>query len=59
VTPAPPPLPRPLFGLRIAYGLAVLSGVLYFLGVPGMNVWPVAFVTKVPILLAIRGTPRK
>ena len=39
----------------LAYGLAVLSGVLYFLGVPGMNVWPVAFVTKVPILLAIRG----
>jgi apolipoprotein N-acyltransferase len=43
----------------VAYALAVLSGLLYFLGVPGMNVWPVAFVTHVPLLVALRGrSPR-
>ncbi len=49
--------PAPLLGPRLAYALAVLSGLLYFLGVPGMNVWPVAFVTHVPLLLAIQGRP--
>ena len=61
---APPesvPLPSaaPLFSMRVAYALAVVSGVTYFLGVPGVNVWPVALVTMVPLLLALSGrTPR-
>ena len=63
MTPAPPSpapdRPAPLVGARLALGLAALSGVLYFLGVPGMDVWPAAFVTKVPLLLALRGrSPR-
>jgi apolipoprotein N-acyltransferase len=41
--------------MRVAAALAVLSGLLYFLGVPGVNLWPVAFVTWVPLLLALRG----
>jgi apolipoprotein N-acyltransferase len=49
------PAAAPLFGPRLAYGFAVGSGLLYFLGVPGVNVWPVAFVTHVPLLLALRG----
>src|SRR5262249_21325576 len=50
----------PLFSARVAYGLAAVTGVTYFLGVPGMNLWPVAFVTKVPLLLALRGrTPKE
>jgi apolipoprotein N-acyltransferase len=66
--PSAPP-PAPLFGLRAAYALAVLSGLVYFLGVPGSlgalpgapsswagaSLWPAAFVAFVPLLLAIRG----
>jgi apolipoprotein N-acyltransferase len=39
----------------VAYGLAVISGLVYFLGLPGVNVWPVAFVTMAPLLVALRG----
>ena len=66
--PSAPP-PAPLFGLRSACALAVVSGLVYALGVPGSvgalpgappswagaNVWPAAFVTFVPLLLAIHG----
>ena len=35
------------------------SALLYFVGLPGVNVWPVAFVAPVPLLVAIEGrTPR-
>jgi apolipoprotein N-acyltransferase len=51
----PPPRRAPLVGPRAAYALAVLSGVLYFVGVPGMNVWPAAFVAYVPLLVALVG----
>ncbi len=50
-----PPIRSP----RIAYALAVLSGVLYFLGVPGVDVWLVAFVAHAPLLLAIHGRPAR
>ena len=54
--PAPP---SALSGRPAAYALAVSSGLLYFLGLPGVNVWPAAFVTYVPLLLALRGrSPR-
>ncbi len=43
-----------------AYGFAVLSGTLYWLSFPGMNVWPLAFLAFLPLLLAMRGqTPRR
>ncbi len=37
---------RPAF----AYGLATLSGVLYFLAFAGFDLWPLAFVAFLPIL---------
>jgi apolipoprotein N-acyltransferase len=36
-----------------AYGAAVLSGLLYWLAFAGMDVWPLAFVAWVPLLLAM------
>ena len=40
--------------------LAALSGTLYFLGFAGFDVWPLAFVAIVPLLLALEGqTPKK
>ncbi len=54
-----PPVAAPLCGPRAAYALAVLSGLLYFVGLPGVNGWPAAFVTLVPLLVAIHGrSPR-
>jgi apolipoprotein N-acyltransferase len=44
----------------LAYASAVLSGLLYWLAFPGMEVWPLAFVAWVPLLVAMRGqTPRR
>ncbi len=62
--PAPSPLaaapaPRPL-PARIAYPLAVLCGLLYFLAFPGIDLWPLAFVALAPLVVALRGqTPRR
>ncbi|MDP9150190.1 MAG: apolipoprotein N-acyltransferase [Myxococcota bacterium] len=42
------PLPQPM-----AYAAAVLSGLLYWLAFAGMDVWPLAFVAWVPLLLAM------
>ncbi len=39
----------------MAYAGAVVSGVLYWLAFPGMEVWPLAFVAWVPLLIAIQG----
>ena len=71
-TPPPPAKPpsetaaeaplavRPALTAKIAYPLAVLSGFLYFLAFPGVDVWPLAFVALVPLILALRGqTPRR
>jgi apolipoprotein N-acyltransferase len=45
---------------RTAYGLALLSGFLYFLGFPGVDVWPISLVALVPLILAMKGqTPRR
>src|SRR5687767_9546596 len=38
-----------------AAGLAALSGALYFLGFAGFEVWPLALVSLVPLLIALRG----
>jgi len=43
-----------------AYGLAFLTGVLYFVAFPGIDVWPLAFVALVPLIVALRGqSPRR
>jgi apolipoprotein N-acyltransferase len=38
-----------------ARALAVGTGLLYFLAFPGIDVWPLGFVTWVPLLVALRG----
>jgi apolipoprotein N-acyltransferase len=38
-----------------ARGLAVGTGLLYFLAFPGIDIWPLGFVTWVPLLVALRG----
>src|SRR5580704_14820845 len=56
--PAPPS--RRALPARVAYPLAVLCGFLYFLAFPGKDVWPLAFVALVPLIVALRGqTPRR
>lgn len=46
--------------LRLSSALATLTGVLYFLAFPGIDVWPLAFVTFVPLCLALEGqTPKR
>lgn len=57
--PALPDIMRPTWGAplaaRPAYALAVLSGLLYFIGFPGVDVWPVSLVALVPLIIALRG----
>lgn len=40
---------------RLAYPAAFVTGVLYFLAFPGMDVWPLGFVALVPLCVALRG----
>jgi apolipoprotein N-acyltransferase len=47
--------PRAPLAVTPAYGLATLSGILYFLGFPGIDIWPLSFVALVPLLIAMRG----
>lgn len=50
---------RPLGG-RAAYALAALSGLLYFLGFPGIDLWPLSFLALAPLIVALRRqTPRR
>jgi apolipoprotein N-acyltransferase len=52
----PVALPRVIVSSRwAARGLAVGTGLLYFLAFPGIDVWPLGFVTWVPLLIALRG----
>ncbi len=39
----------------IAYACAFLSGVLYWLAFAGMDIWPLAFVAWVPLVVALQG----
>ncbi|MDB4998893.1 MAG: Apolipoprotein N-acyltransferase [Myxococcaceae bacterium] len=39
----------------IALGLAIVSGLLYFLAFAGMDIWPLSFVCFVPYWIAIHG----
>jgi apolipoprotein N-acyltransferase len=38
----------------VAYGAAFLSGLLYWLAFPGVELWPLAFVAWVPLIVAMR-----
>lgn len=40
---------------KVAYPLAVLSGFLYFLAFPGVDLWPLSFVALAPLIIALRG----
>jgi len=57
VLPPAGALPLPA---HLAYAGAFLSGLLYWLAFAGMDVWPLAFVAWVPLVLAMhRQTPRR
>ncbi len=45
--------------LPIATGLAVLSGLLYFVAFPGIDVWPLSLVALAPLVVALRGQSPK
>lgn len=52
--------PRPLFGRTSSIALAALTGFLFYVSYPGLDVWPVAFVAWIPWMLALRGSsPRQ
>lgn len=45
---------------KVAYPLAFLSGLLYWVAFPGIDVWPVSFVALVPLFVALAGqTPKR
>lgn len=44
---------------RVAYGLSVATGLLYFVAFPGIDVWPLAFVALAPLMIAMRNQPVK
>jgi apolipoprotein N-acyltransferase len=50
--PGSPLLVRSAWAAR---ALAVATGLLYFLAFPGLDAWPLGFVTWVPLLAAMRG----
>jgi apolipoprotein N-acyltransferase len=52
--------PVHVFRPAVAYPLAALGGFVYFLGFPGVNLWPLALVAQAPFLLALHGqTPKR
>jgi apolipoprotein N-acyltransferase len=44
-----------IVGARLGYAGAVLSGLLYWLAFPGVDVWPLTFVAWVPLIASMRG----
>jgi apolipoprotein N-acyltransferase len=47
-------------GWRPAYALGVMTGLLYFLGFAGTDVWPLSLVALAPVVVALEGqTPRR
>jgi apolipoprotein N-acyltransferase len=59
--PAPDPFAAAATALPSvpAYALAFLSGFLYFLAFPGIDLWPLSFVALVPLIVALRGQTAK
>jgi len=46
-------------GWRPAYGLGFLTGLLYFLGYAGTDIWPLSLVALAPLAVALQGqSPR-
>lgn len=59
-TEEPPWEPHPMVGPWAARGLATASVVLCPLGFAGFDLWPLAFIAWVPLLVALRGqTPKR
>jgi apolipoprotein N-acyltransferase len=58
VTDVPTPAPFAAAATALpalpAYALAFLSGFLYFLAFPGIDLWPLSFVALVPLIVAVR-----
>jgi apolipoprotein N-acyltransferase len=54
VAPLDPPVARRL-GAGAAYGLAFGAGILYWMAFPGVDLWPLALVAWVPLLVAMQG----
>ncbi len=51
---------EPLLGTKTGLVAAVLTGLLYFLAFPGIDLWPFAFVAWVPWMMALKGaSPRR
>jgi len=49
-----------LFSKWSGVGLAALTGLLFYISFPGVDVWPVAFVVWIPWMLALKGaSPRR
>jgi apolipoprotein N-acyltransferase len=47
-------------GRRAACSLAIASGVLYYLGFPGVGLWPCSLVALAPLVIALEGqSPRR
>jgi apolipoprotein N-acyltransferase len=46
-------------GWKVASALALLSGVLYFLAFPGVDLWPLSFVALAPLIVALEGQSPK
>lgn len=43
-----------------AYACAVTSGLVYFVAFPGVDIWPLAFIAFVPLIVALNGQrPRR
>ncbi len=52
--------PLPPFPRWIGYGLAALTGVLFYMSFPGLDLWPLAFIAWVPWMIGLRRTtPRQ
>lgn len=43
----------------VAYPLAILSGLLYFVAFPGIDLWPLAFLALTPLIVALRNQPTR
>lgn len=54
-----PAASEPLIPKRAAWAFAIFTGLLYFVSFPGIDVWPLSFVTFVPLCLALRGRSPK
>jgi apolipoprotein N-acyltransferase len=64
IAPAPPPAEavRPAAGWLplswpLAFGAAAVTGALYWLAFPGVDLWPLTFVAWVPLIVAMHGQP--